>query len=81
MVLTDGSIIRVYKIDGVQTSMQDNATKEKFLDLRSQLFNQIRDPNVFLRFYMIRDAVEENNDYEFDQPILQKYMINGMNKV
>ena len=72
MVLTDGSIIRVYKIDGVQTSMQDNATKEKFLDLRSQLFNQIRDPNVFLRFYMIRDAVEENNDYEFDQPILQK---------
>ncbi len=72
MELTDGSIIRVYHIDGVQTSMQDNATKEKFLDLRAQLFNQIRDPNVVLRFYMVRDAADENTNYEFDQPTLQR---------
>ncbi len=72
MTLTDGSIIRVYHVDGVQTSMQDDATREKFLDLRTQLFNQIRDPNVVLRFYMIRDAVDENTNYEFDQPVLQQ---------
>ena len=72
MTLTYGIIIRVYKVAGVQTSMQDDATREKFLDLRSQLFNQIRDPNVVLRFYMVRDAVDENTDYEFDQPVLQK---------
>ena len=72
MALTDGGIIRVYHVDGVQTSMQDDATREKFLDLRTQLFNQIRDPNVVLRFYMIRDAVDENTNYEFDQPVLQQ---------
>lgn len=72
MTLTDGGIIRVYHVDGVQTSMQDDATREKFLDLRTQLFNQIRDPNVVLRFYMIRDAVDENTNYEFDQPVLQQ---------
>ncbi len=70
--LTDGSLIRTYKVVGVQTSMQDDATREKFLDLRAQLFNQIRDPNVTLRFYMVRDAADENTDYEFDQPVLQK---------
>ncbi len=72
MELTDGSLMRVYKIAGVQTSMQDNATKEKFLDLRAQLFNQIRDPNVVLRFYMVRDAADETTNYEFDQPTLQR---------
>ena len=72
LTLTDGSILRVYKITGVQTSMQDDATKEKFLDLRTQLFNQIRDKNVVLRFYMMRDAIDENTNYEFDQPVLQK---------
>lgn len=72
MELTDGSLMRVYKIAGVQTSMQDNATKEKFLDLRAQLFNQIRDPNVVLRFYMVRDVADENTNYEFDQPTLQR---------
>ena len=70
--MTDGSMIRVYRIAGVQTSMQDNATKEKFLELRTQLFNQIKDPGVVLRFYMVRDAVEENTDYEFNQQTLQK---------
>ena len=72
MQLTDGSLIRVYRVAGLQTSMQDDVTKEKFLDLRAQLFNQIRDPNVVLRFYMVRDAADENTNYEFDQPTLQR---------
>ena len=72
MSLSDGSVLRVYKVIGIQTSMQDNDTRAKFLDLRSQLFNQIRDRNVVLRFYTVRDAVGENTDYEFDQPVLQK---------
>jgi type IV secretory pathway VirB4 component len=72
MSLTDGSLVRVYHVKGLQTSMQDDKTKEKFLDLRAQLFNQIRDPNVVMRFYMIRDAVEENTNYEFHQSTLQK---------
>lgn len=72
MELSDGSLIRVYRIAGLQTSMQDDATKEKFLDLRAQLFNQIKDRGVVLRFYTVRDAVEENTNYEFDQPVLQR---------
>ena len=72
MGLSNGARIRVYHIAGIQTSMQDDKTKEKFLDLRAQLFNQIRDPNVVLRFYMLRDAEEEKTNYEFDQPTLQK---------
>ena len=72
LTLTDGSVLRVYRVSGVQTSMQDGVTREKFLDLRAQLFNQIRDPNVVLRFYMVRDAVDETTNYEFDQPVLQK---------
>ena len=71
MSLTDGTLLRVYRVSGVQTSMQDDATREKFLDLRTQLFNQIRDPNVTLRFYMIRDAANDNMDYEFDNKVLQ----------
>ena len=71
MALTDGTLLRVYRVSGVQTSMQDDATREKFLDLRAQLFNQIRDPNVTLRFYMIRDAVVDNQNYEFDNRVLQ----------
>jgi len=69
--LTDGALIRVYRVSGVQTSMQDDATREKFLDLRTQLFNQIHDPNVIMRFFMIRDAAADNMDYEFDGPVLQ----------
>ena len=72
MLLTDGSLIRVYRIAGIQTSMQDEATKAKFLDLRAQLFNQIRDRSVVLRFYTVRDAADENLKYEFGQPVLQK---------
>lgn len=70
--LSDGSLLRVYRVAGVQTSMQDAATREKFSELRTQLFNQIRDPNVVMRFFMTRDATDENTDYEFDQPVLQK---------
>ena len=29
MSLTDGSLIRVFKVAGIQTSMQDEKTKEK----------------------------------------------------
>ena len=70
--LSDGCLIRVYSIAGVQTSMQTDEQREKFLDLRAQLFNQIHDPNIVLRFFTTRDAVAENTDYEFDQPVLQK---------
>lgn len=70
--LSDGSLLRVYRVAGVQTSMQDSLTREKFLDLRAQLFNQIRDPNVVMRFFMTRDAADENTNYDFDQPVLQK---------
>jgi type IV secretion system protein VirB4 len=52
--------------------MQDEKTKIQFLDLRAQLFNQIRDPNVTMRFYTIRDLASDKTDYEFDQPTLQK---------
>ncbi len=72
LMLNDGRLLRVYRVAGVQTSMQDGATREKFLDLRAQLFNQIRDPNVVLRFFMMRDAANENTKYEFEQPVLQK---------
>ncbi len=71
MGLSDGTLLRVYRVSGVQTSMQDDTTREKFLDLRAQLFNQIRDSNVTLRFYMIRDAANDNMNYEFDGPVLQ----------
>ena len=70
--LDDGGLIRVYKVSGVQTSMQTDEQRAKFLDLRAQLFNQIHDPNVVLRFFTIRDAAGENTNYEFDQPVLQK---------
>ena len=72
MSLTDGSLIRVYHVSGIQTSMQDNDTKAKFLELRTQLFNQIRDRGTVLRFYTTRDAADENLKYEFDQPVLQR---------
>lgn len=69
--LVDGTLVRVYHLDGIQTSMQDDATRAKFLDLRASLFNQIHDPSVVLRFFTTRDKVDENMDYEFHQPTLQ----------
>lgn len=70
--MTDGSLVRVYKITGIQTNIMDDKNKEKLLDLRSQLFNQIQDPDVYLRFFTIRDFVDEKTNYEFDQSTLQK---------
>ncbi len=70
--MTDGSLVRVYKIKGIQTSMMDEKNREKLLDLRAQLFNQIQDPSVCLRFFTIRDKADEKTNYEFDQPVLQK---------
>ena len=68
----DGSLVRVYKIKGMQTSMMDDKNREKMLDLRAQLFNQIQDPDVCLRFFTVRDFIDQKTDYEFDQPTLQK---------
>ena len=70
--LDDGCLVRVYSVAGVQTSMQTEENRAKFLDLRAQIFNQIHDPNVIMRFFTIRDAAGENTNYEFDQPVLQK---------
>ena len=69
---TDGTLVRVYKIKGVQTSIMDDKNREKMLDLRAQLFNQIQDPNVCLRFFTVRDFISQKTNYEFDQPVLQK---------
>lgn len=81
--LVNGTLIRVFHLDGVQTSMQEEKTREQFLDLRTQLFSQIHDQNVKLRFFTIRDAVKDNMDYEFDQPVLQqiynKWKSQGLN--
>ena len=70
--LDDGCLVRVYSVAGVQTSMQTEENRAKFLDLRAQIFNQIHDPNVIMRFFTVRDAAGENTNYEFDQPVLQK---------
>jgi len=70
--MTDGSLVRVYRIKGIQTSMIDDKNREKLLDLRAQLFNQIQDPSVCLRFFTIRDKIDEKTNYEFDQKTLQK---------
>lgn len=70
--VSNGSLVRVYKITGIQTNVMDDKNKEKFLDLRAQLFNQIQDPDVYLRFFTIRDFVDEKTNYEFDQTTLQK---------
>ena len=72
LFMKDGSLVRVYKIDGVQTSMMNDENREKLLDLRTSLFNQIQDSDVYLRFFTVRDFMEEKTNYEFDQPTLQK---------
>ncbi len=69
--INNNSLVRVYHLKGIQTGMQDDETREKFLDLRASLFNQIHDSNVILRFFTTRDAIKENSNYEFHQPTLQ----------
>jgi type IV secretion system protein VirB4 len=70
--MNDGSLVRVYKIGGIQTSIMDDKNLGKLLDLRAQLFNQIQDPNVYMRFFTVRNRSDEKTDYEFHQPVLQK---------
>jgi type IV secretion system protein VirB4 len=70
--LRNGTVVRAFALSGIQTSMKDNAEKEKLLDLRAQLLNQIRDSNAVMRFFTIRDKESDKTDYEFDQPTLQK---------
>ncbi len=70
--LNDGGLVRVYKLKGVQTSLQDQQQKEQFLDLRAQLFQQIKDPNITFRFFMLREKMSVKTDYTFDEPVLQK---------
>ncbi|MCL2757714.1 MAG: hypothetical protein FWE64_00120 [Alphaproteobacteria bacterium] len=70
--LRNGTMVRAFKFEGIQTSMKDDKEKEKLLDLRAQLLNQIRDPHAILRFLAIRDKESDKTDYEFDQPTLQK---------
>ncbi len=80
--LEDGTLVRVYTVKGIQTSLLDAQNREKFLDLKTQLFNQIRDPNVVMRFFMVRDAAADTSKYEFDQATLQaiynKWQSQGM---
>ena len=78
--LIGGGLVRVYKINGIQTSMMSDENREKLLDLRTQLFNQIQDNDVFLRFFTIRDFSNEKTNYEFDQPVLQKIYDNWNNQ-
>ena len=70
--VNDNSLVRVYKISGIQTSMMDDKNRGKLLDLRTQLFNQIQDSDVYIRFFTVRDRIDEKTDYEFHQPVLQK---------
>ena len=70
--MQDGSFVRIYKIKGVQNSLMDDKNREKLLDLRAQLFNQIQDPDVCLRFFTIRDFLSEKTNYEFDNRVLQE---------
>ena len=46
-----GLLVRAYEIAGIQTSMHDDETKKKFLELRAQLLNQIKDPAITIRFF------------------------------
>jgi type IV secretion system protein VirB4 len=70
--LIDGSVVCGYKLQGLQTSILSEESKEKFLGLRASLLNQIKDQSVTLRFFITRDADIQKTDYEFDQPTLQK---------
>ncbi len=72
ILIEGGSSIKVYHLDGIQVSMQTDEERAKFLDLRAQLFNQIRDSGVIIRFYTTRDKIEQKTDYEFHQATLQK---------
>ncbi len=69
--IEDGSYVRVYRLKGVQVSMQDESMRSELLDRRASLFNMIHDSNVILRFFTVRDAVHEKTNYDFHQSTLQ----------
>ncbi|MDR2268961.1 MAG: hypothetical protein LBD94_02145, partial [Rickettsiales bacterium] len=70
--LKDGTLIRAFSINGIQTGMLDDTQKKQMFDLKKSMFNQIKDPGVVLRFYTIRTKTHYDDDYEFDQSILQR---------
>ena len=78
--IRDGSLVRVYKIAGKQTSMMDEKNREKLLDLRAQLFNQIQDPDVHLRFLVYVINQMKKLTMNFISLCCKKYMINGITR-
>ncbi len=72
LMLSNNSLIKVYKLSGIQTGMQIEDVKKQFLDLRTRFFNQINDSNVILRFFTIRNTSKDEDLYEFDNIVSQK---------
>lgn len=72
LMLSNNSLIRVYKLSGIQTGMQTEEIKKHFLDLRTRFLNQINDSSVVLRFFTIRNTSKDEEKYEFDNIVSQK---------
>ncbi|MDR3208491.1 MAG: hypothetical protein LBT45_01430 [Rickettsiales bacterium] len=70
--LKDGTLVRAFGIGGVQTGMMDENQSQRLFDMKQSLFNQIKDRDIVLRFYTIRTKTAYDDDYEFDQNILQR---------
>ncbi|MDR1071043.1 MAG: hypothetical protein LBL21_00145 [Rickettsiales bacterium] len=70
--LKDGTLVRAFRIGGVQTGMMDEGQNQRLFELKQSLFNQIKDKDAVLRFYTIRTKTVYDDDYEFDQNILQR---------
>jgi len=70
--LKDGSLVRAFRIPGVQNGMKTDAELTRLFEIKQNLFNQIKDTGATLRFYTIRTADNTKTDYEFDQPVLQR---------
>jgi type IV secretion system protein VirB4 len=70
--LKDGSVIRGFAIGGSQDGMLDDAARQRLFEIKQTLFNQIKDTGATLRFYTIRSKTFYDDDYEFDQPVLQR---------
>ncbi len=68
----NNTISRVFSFYGVQTDIQTEDQKQQFLDMRAMLLEQIKDPNVIVRIFMIREGLNIKTDYKFDDVILQK---------
>lgn len=70
--LKGDGLVRAFRIGGIQNAMNDKSTEQRLFEIKQSLFNQIKDNNIVLRFYTIRSKTNYDDDYEFDQPILQK---------